>query len=230
MLPTTQSVRYCPVCVCVCRACVHIFNNIFYYTQLQLALTYASRSGNSVIADRINDIICRRESLPSLSDDEDLSCNEEQEVTEQSSSVASSRQRISSNSFRLLKKLPSSYKSSFHKETTATKKHTYQQQDDDNYDALSDDSCGTRNDIPGGSHDQEATPVDEENNTLQLFDDNEDTNSDTQEKPREPVAISKRIKPSLGEIFVHICVIVYFSFPLIFSASQSLKANPFKVD
>ena len=73
----------------------------------------------------------------------------------------------------------------------------YQQ---DNDDPLSDDSCGTRNDVPTGSHDQEATPIDEGNNTLQLFDDNEDTNSDIQEKTREPVVISKRIKPSLGEI------------------------------
>ena len=207
------------MCMCV-HMHVHLYPFIFYHTQLQLALTYASRSGNSVIADRINDIISRRESLPSLSDDEDLSCDEEQEVTEQSSSVASSRQRISSNSFRLLKKLPSSYKSSFYKETTATKNHAYQQDHD------SDDSCGTRNDVPSGSHDQETTSIDEENNTLQLFDDNEDTNSDTQEKPREPIAISKHIRPSLGKIFVHMCNCVKFSFSL---ASQSVKANPFKV-
>lgn len=210
--------------MCVCVYVEYVYLN-YILSQLQLALTYASRSGSSVIADRINDIICRRESLPSLSDDEDLSCDEEQDVTEyslQSSSVASSRQRISSNSFRLLKKLPSNYKSGIYKERTATKNHTYQR---DNYDPLSDDSCGTRNDVPTGSHDQEATPIDEGNSTLQLFDDNEDTNSDTQEKTREPV-VSKCIKPSLGEIkFIHVCsCLILYSL-----ASQPVKANPFKV-
>ena len=161
-----------------------------------------------MIADRINDIICTRESLPALSDDdEDLSCSEDQELAQHSSSISSlqqkQQQKISSNSFRLLKKLPSSYRSSHYKKTTAAKSHASQQQDvddDDDDNVLSDDSCGTKNVIPGGSHDQEATPFDEENNTLQLFDDNEDTNSDVQEKTREPVVISKCIKHSLGII------------------------------
>ena len=154
-----------------------------------------------MIADRINDIICRRESLPSLSDDEDLSCTEDQEVTEysmqsSSRSLTSSRQKISSNSFRLLKKLPSSYgRKKLSKEATATKS-TYQQDDDD---VLSDDSCGIRNDIPSGSHDQDTMPIDEENNTLQLFDDDDNTNNDSLEKIKESAATSKRIKPSLGE-------------------------------
>lgn len=169
--------------------------------QLQLALTYASRSGNSAIADRINDILCRRESLPPLSDDEDLSCDEDHEVTEQSSLVTSlqpKQPRISSNSFRLLKKLPSSYgRSSSVKETVGAKHDAYQWQND-NDDVLSDsDSRGIGNDIPSGSHDQEATSINE-NNTLQLFDDSDDVNSDEQEKTKEPAAISKHTKPSLG--------------------------------
>ena len=172
-------------------------------------MTYASRTGNTIIADRINDIICLRESLPPLSDDEDLSCGEE-EATEQSlqsSSIPSlqqQKQKISSNSFRFLKKLPSSYgKSNFYKETSTTKAYANQQQDDD--DVLSDDSCGTKNNTPSGSHGQEVTPFDEENNTLQLFDDNEDTGSDTQEKTRELVMISKRTKSTLGK-YKHACL------------------------
>ena len=117
-----------------------------------------------------------------------------------SRSLASLRQKTSLNSFRLLKKLPSSYgRKKLSKEATATK-NTYQQDDDD---VLSDNSCGTtRNDIPSGSHDQDTTPFDEENNTLQLFDDDDDddnTNNDSLEKTKEPAAISKHIKPSLGE-------------------------------
>ena len=142
-----------------------------------------------------------RESLPPLSDDEDLSCGEDEEATERllQSSIPSlqQKQKISSNSFRFLKKLPSSYgKSTSYKETYATKTYANQRQDDD---VLSDDSCGTKNDTPGGSYEQEVTPFDEENNTLQLFDDNEDASSDTPEKTREPVMISKRIKSTLGK-------------------------------
>jgi len=169
--------------------------------QLQLALTYASRSGNGVIADRINDIICKRESLAPLSDD-NFSCDEDEEESRNllHSSVTPLQQkqeRISSNSFRLLKKLSSSYgRSSSFKKTAAAKNQTYQQDDED--DVLSDDSCGTRNEAPSGSHDHEATPI-YENNTLQLYDDNEDTNSYTQEKTKDSVTISKSIKPSLGK-------------------------------
>lgn len=173
-------------------------------------MTYASRTGNSIIADRINDIICLRESLPPLSDDEDLSCGEDEEATERllQSSIPSlqQKQKISSNSFRFLKKLPSSYgKSTSYKETYATKTYANQRQDD----VLSDDSCGTKNDTPGGSYEQEVTPFDEENNTLHLFDDNEDASSDTPEKTREPVMISKRIKSTLGK-YEHVWSASYF--------------------
>ena len=160
-----------------------------------------------MIADRINDIICRRENLPSLSDDEEFSCgedNQEDECLLQPSvtSLQQKHQKISSNSFRLLKKLPSSYgRSNSFKEITTTNNQTHKRGDDDDDndddDALSDDSYGTENGIPKGSHDQEAIPTNE--NTLQLFDDNEDTNDDTQEKTKEPVIVSKRNKPSYGK-------------------------------
>ena len=188
---------------------------------------YASRTGNSIVADRINDIICLRESLPPLSDDEDLSCDEDQEITQHSlqpsiPSLQQKQQRISSNSFRFLKKLPSSYrKSSSYKETSSTKTANQQQDDDE---VLSDDSCGTKNETPGGSHGQEVTSFDEENNTLQLFDDSEDTNNDTQEKTREPLMVSKRIKPILGMLCVYLIPMLLLSDIL---ASQSVKANPF---
>lgn len=163
-----------------------------------------------------------------MSDDDDFSCDEDQEETgnlSQSSSVTPLQQKqekISYNSFKLLKKLPSSYgRSNSFKRTAVAKNHTHQQQDGD--DVMSDDSCGTRNETLSGSHDQEATLIDE--NMSQLFDDHEDTNSDIQEKTKGSVIISKSIKPNLGKIIT--CVFHFILSDVL--ESQAVKANPFKV-
>lgn len=144
------------------------------------------------MAERINDIIRSRSSLPPFSDNEEFSDEEEEEdlqhLSVSSLSRQGSRQRVSSNNFKHLKKLPANYRrSSSLTEKVATNKKGPNEDDD----VMSDN-----NDSDDGSHDLEDTP-NEENNTLQLFDDNDDDNVSNSSKGIAKAPVSKSNKPSI---------------------------------
>ena len=107
-----------------------------------------------------------------------------------SSSRQGSREHVSSNSFRHFKKLPPSYKrsSSLTEKVVTNKKGPY---DDD---VMSDND--NDDDVTAGSHDLGDTP-DEENNTLQLFDDDDDDNVSNSSKGKAKAPVSKSTKPAL---------------------------------
>jgi len=185
-------------------------------------LTYASRSGNNVVAERINDIIRSRSDFLPFSDNEQFSneefSDEEQEDMQHDpvslSSQHGSNKLVLSNN---LKKLPPSYKrsSSLTEKVITKKKEHYD-------DVISDNDS---DDVTVGSHDVGDTP-DEGDNTLQLFDDNDDindniSNSNKGAKPTKP-AVPFRSK--LMSAYAN-C----FSFAFFLIGSQSIKANPFKV-
>jgi len=170
-------------------------------------LTYASRSGNNVVAEHINDIIRSRSGFLSFSDNEEFSDEEQEDMQHQpvsSSSQHGSSKQVSSNNLRHLKKLPPSYRqSSSLTERVVTNKKGHD-------DVMSDSDS---DDVTVGSHDVGDTP-DEADNTLQLFDDNNDIddNISNSGKGKAKAKPTKPVLPFRGELMhIHTYTLCYIS-------------------
>ena len=167
-------------------------------------MTYASRSGNNVVAERINDIIRSRSGFLPFSDNEEFSDEEQEDMQHQPVSSLSqhgSSKQVSSNNLRHLKKLPPSYRrSSSLTEKVVTNKKGH---DDD---VMSDSDS---DDVTVGSCDVGDTP-DEVDNTLQLFDDNNDIDDNISNSGKGKTK-AKPVIPFRGEL-MHIHTVLYFCF------------------